>query len=94
MMAYRYSTNWMGPINYDWIQKNGEHWAAGRIDVYGGDEPYSDEIGLWTMHVEDWNRLSDWLDNFHTADQWNLDQILEEYYKTNPEIRWFDHDSI
>ena len=93
-MAYSYSTNWMGPINYDWIQKNGDHWAAGRIDVYGGDEPYPDEIGLWTMHVEDWNRLSDWLDNFRTAEQWNLDQILEEYYKTNPEIRWFDHDSI
>jgi len=31
-----YSTNWMGPINRDWIAKNGDCWAAGRIDVLGG----------------------------------------------------------
>lgn len=38
----------------------------------------------------DWNRFSDWLDKFRTSEQWNLDQILMEYYKTNPEIRWFE----
>ena len=48
------------------------------------------EIGLWTMHVEDWNRLSEWLNGFRTETQWKLDQILMEYYKTNPEIRRFE----
>lgn len=58
--------------------------------TYCGDEPYPDEIGLWTMHSEDWNRLSEWLNGFRTETQWKLDQILMEYYKTNPEIRGFE----
>ena len=56
-----YSTNWMGPINETWIAKHGEHWAAGRIDIYGVPEGTS-EYSLPPMHVEDWNALSDFLD--------------------------------
>ena len=34
-MSCRYNTNWMGPISLLWTQKNGEHWATGRIDIRG-----------------------------------------------------------
>ena len=28
-----YSTNWMGPINKQFIDEHGPHWAGGRIDI-------------------------------------------------------------
>ena len=52
-----YSTNWMGPINTEWIAKYGDCWAAGRIDVYK-DEGYPAEIALSPMHDRDWERFS------------------------------------
>ena len=30
-----YSTNWMGPLNQEWLLKNGSNWAGGRIDIRG-----------------------------------------------------------
>ena len=39
-MSIRYSTNYMGPINMDWIKEHGSDWAGGRIDLYGGDWSY------------------------------------------------------
>jgi hypothetical protein len=92
-MYRKYSTNWMGPINYDWIQKNGDHWAAGRIDVYGGEESYPDEIALPIMHSEDWTNLTSWLDGFKTKELLNLEQLVAEYEKTNSKIRWFNYES-
>lgn len=85
-MAYSYSTNWMGPINHEWVKTNGEHWSAGRIDIF----PDGGEIGLPAMHSEDWNRLSKWLDQYQTAEPVALDTILEAYYNDGyAEIRWF-----
>ena len=83
-----YSTNWMGPINAKWIKDHGEHWSAGRIDIYGTDDAYPEEMGLPTMHAEDWNRFSGWLDKFQTDEIWWLDRLVAEYQKTNPPIRW------
>jgi hypothetical protein len=83
-----YSTNWMGPINAKWIKEHGEHWSAGRIDIYGTDDAYPEEMGLPTMHTEDWNRFSDWLNSFQTDEIWGLDRLVAEYQKTNPPIRW------
>ena len=87
-----YSTNWMGPINKDWIAKHGEHWAAGRIDIYGvPGEHYPIEYGLPPMHGEDWNALSDWLDTVETDDLWKYEHLIEkfeEYY--GKKIRWAD----
>lgn len=85
----RYSTNWMGPVNYDWTQKNGNHWAGGRIDVYGSEE-YPDEIGLPIMHVEDYGKFSEWLDNFTSIDMWTLEELVLLFEKqTKIHIRWF-----
>jgi hypothetical protein len=82
-----YSTNYMGPINADWIKTHGEHWAGGRIDIYGSTE---DEIGLPIMHVGDWRNFSTWLDEFKTEAPFTLDKILEAYYNDgHDEIRWW-----
>ena len=91
-MVITYSTNWMGPINKDWIAKHGEHWAAGRIDIYGvPGEHYPVEYGLPPMHVEDWNALSDWLDEFESEEQVPYDELIalfEKHY--GKQIRWAD----
>ena len=86
MVEYSYSTNWMGPINYDWVKTHGEHWAGGRIDIF----PDGGEIGLPVMHAEDWNRLTAWLNQYKTAEPVALDDILEAYYNDGyAEIRWW-----
>ena len=91
-MVITYSTNWMGPINKDWIVKHGEHWAAGRIDIYGvPGEHYPVEYGLPPMHGEDWNALSDWLDEFESEEQVPYDELItlfEKHY--GKKIRWAD----
>lgn len=85
----RYDTNWMGPINEEWIKQNGEGWAAGRIDCSGtGCGPYGDELSLPPMKSEDWRRFGDWLWDFETEDLWTLDELVEVYEITNPKIVW------
>jgi hypothetical protein len=91
-----YSTNWMGPINAQWIKEHGDCWAAGRIDIYGEGFYNSLELGLPAMHKEDWARFSDWLDKFESETVMDLAAIVTEYEKTNPPIRWckeMNHDS-
>ena len=92
IMKITYSTNWMGPINLDWIKENGEHWAGGRIDIYGTGEPYGDETNCPIMHAEDYNSLSDWLDTFETDTVWNWVELIREYEKTHSKIRLFHED--
>ena len=83
---------WMGPLNYDWIKTNGKNWCAGRIDVSATeDNPYGDEIRVPIMNCEDWNSLSLWLRELKTETIWTLRQIIDEYQKTNPKIRWFNN---
>jgi hypothetical protein len=87
----RYSTNWMGPINMEWINKNGRHWAGGRLDFWNPtiDSHYPDELGVPIMHAEDWHKFSDWLDEFRADRVLSLTEIVSEYEKTNPAIRWW-----
>ena len=73
-------------IDYDEITQD---WTCGRIDIYGTDDPYPREISLPMMLGEDWNRFSIWLSRFKTEDVWNLNQLVEEYEKTNPKITWY-----
>ena len=82
-----YSTNWMGPINEDWIKAHGDCWAAGRIDVHG-EEGYPQEIALPPMHDRDWERFSRWLEGFETEEMWTLTMLVSEYEKTHPPILW------
>ena len=90
-MAVQYRTNWMGPINSDWIAKHGDHWAAGRIDIYGvPNEHYPIEYGLPPMHVEDWGALSHWLDHHVTSELWTYEELIDTFEKKylKRKIRW------
>ena len=85
-----YSTNWMGPINQQWIEEHGNQWSAGRIDIYGvPNEPFPLEYGLAPMHSEDWNKLSNFLDNFGSELLLSYDELIETYEEhTGTKIRW------
>lgn len=85
-MVY-YSTNWMGPINSQWIKEHGEGWSAGRIDIFGLDAT-SAEMSLPPLRTEDWNMFSAWLDTIKTDSTYTLPQLVELYEKTNPKITW------
>ena len=85
----RYSTNWMGPVNTQWIAENGQDWSAGRIDIYGTDNPYNLEIALPVMKTKDWILFSDWLRTFETDTVYSLDELVSEYEKNNDLITWF-----
>jgi hypothetical protein len=91
----------MGPVALRWYEERGllndkreitEHYACGRLDVRGGntDINYGDEISVPPMRSEDWASFGIWLDDFQTDEMWSLKEIIEEYEKTNPKIRWAD----
>lgn len=88
-MAIRYTTNWMGPVNYDWIQEHGADWSGGRIDVYGTGDDYPDELYLPVMKSQDWHRFSEWLRTLRTDTVWTLAQLVDQYEQTHPEITWW-----
>jgi hypothetical protein len=69
-----------------------ERYACGRIDICDGT-PYGDEVGLPPMKEEDWARFSDWLDDFSSEEKLTRAEIVAEYEKTNPKIRWWEESS-
>ena len=83
-----YHANWMGPVNLKWIEKHGEGWASGRIDIYTSDN-YPEEMSLPTMKATDWNTFRDWLSKFRTDSVWSLKELVEEYEKSHQPITWF-----
>ena len=90
-----YSTNWMGPLNQQWIKEHGQGWSMGRIDIYGvPNEPYPIEYGLSPMKTEDWNAFSNWLDNFASEELLTYEQLIETYEETTEtKITWcYDDD--
>jgi hypothetical protein len=89
MAHITYSTNYMGPIDTDWIAQHGSDWAAGRIDVSGTDNPWGDEIGLPPMKISDWRAFGDWLVTLVTDDMYDLDQLVALYEQTHDKITWF-----
>ena len=77
---------------YDEITTN---YNCGRIDIYGLDPEkfYSgcDEYSLSPMHREDWNALSDWLDEFESEEQVPYDELITLFEKDyGKKIRWAD----
>ena len=90
-----YSTNWMGPINQKWIEEHGDCWAGGRIDIYGvPGEHYPIEYGLPVMHTEDWNALSDWLDDLETEELWSFEDLIGNFQLIHDtKIRWWKDDN-
>ena len=79
----------MGPVNYDWVKEHGEGWCIGRIDVYGTDSDYPEELHLPMMRAQDWGRFTEWLHTVETDFMWTLDQLVGQYEKTNPRITWW-----
>lgn len=67
-----------------------EYWYGGRIDIYGTDDPYGDEMGLPIMDGPSYKEFSEWLETFETENVWTLDHIVEEYEKNHPKIRWHE----
>jgi hypothetical protein len=90
LLLYRYPDIEVGD-GYE-IEEVTEHYSCGRLDVRGGDTEsiYGDEIGVPPMRSEDWASLGDWLNEFRTDTMWSLAEIVKEYEKTNPKIRWAD----
>jgi hypothetical protein len=93
-----YSTNWMGPIDIGWYERNNiDHekisYSGGRIDIrddtkagYDGWDEYS----LAPMRTEDWNNFSDWLEDYASEELVSLEDILEDYRQdTGLVIRWW-----
>ena len=89
-----YSTNWMGPINENFIEEYGSHWSGGRIDIYGvPGHPWGFEYSLPIMHTEDWNDFGDWLEELETEELLSFEDILEKYFIDKGRIiRWFKAD--
>ena len=88
-MKVRYSTNWMGPINTQWIKDYGDDWSGGRIDVYGDDVPEHTELGIRIMKTVDWRRFTAWLEGLTTPEIWTTEQLVKAYEFHNPQIEWF-----
>lgn len=65
-----------------------EYWYGGRIDIYGTDEMYNSEMGLPIMDGPSYKGFSEWLEKVETDSVWSLDQLVAEYEKSNPKIRW------
>lgn len=86
-----YSTNFMGPAS-SWYESRAEKdsWAGGRIDVYGTDHMFTQEIGLPIMHEDDFKTFSWWLEEMQTEEVWSLDKLIEHFqYWYGKKVRWY-----
>jgi len=70
--------------------------SAGRLDFHNpfSDSAYPDEMSVPAMRKEDWHSLSEWLDTFSSETVLTLAEIVEEYEKTNPKIRWWQSERL
>jgi len=89
-----YSTNFMGPISNHWYVERGltENYAGGRIDIRDDSkEGYDgwDEYGVKIMHGEDWNALSEYLDDLETEVLLDYDELINQFESQyGKSIRW------
>ena len=73
-----------------------ESYSCGRIDIRGLDEEEyycgQDEYGVDPMHTEDWNALSEWLDDFK-SDKLIPYETLISLFEDNycKKIRWANY---
>ena len=71
-------------------------YAGGRIDIRDDSQQgYDgwDEYGVAPMHGEDWNVLSDWLDDLITTELWEYDMLIsifEGEVLNGRKIRWVE----
>jgi len=74
-------------FEYDEILQS---YSCGRIDCCGtGLGPWGAEIGVDPMKDSSWAQFGKWLETIETDDLWTMDQLVEQYEKTNPKIEWW-----
>ena len=70
------------------------YYSAGRIDIRDSSKEGYDgwnEYSLPSMHGEDWNDFSNWLESFQTHELWEFDEIIKLYESASGrKIRWAD----
>ena len=86
---WHYDTNYMGPINKEWLDNNPGDWAGGRIDCnYSGDNEdelekidnhykMSTEIDVPIMDGKSWCELTNFLESFKSEKLLTLEDIID-----------------
>ena len=88
-----YGLNWMGPARLDFYEKHGKNWAAGRIDMRGGDlGPYGSAISVPIIDIESWRLLNNWLLSYRT-DVPDYDVLNTFQNQTGHKITFFKHET-
>ena len=84
-----YSTNWMGPINADFIKEHGDYWSGGRLDIDDASM-FGSEYPLPIMHKTDWRDLTNFCSTYTTEELATSAKILADFEQNyNRKIRWF-----
>jgi hypothetical protein len=65
----------MGPINADWIKKNGDNWSSGRLEVWTGNFDWADEEYGITIDSQHWNVFDDFLGELKTETVLTKDEL-------------------
>ena len=79
---------------WEYVDEIDISYAGGRIDIRDDSQQgYDgwDEYGVAPMHGEDWNVLSDWLDDLITTELWEYDMLIsifEGEVLNGRKIRW------
>jgi hypothetical protein len=65
-------------MNQEWIEQNGDNWAAGRVECHSEDSFGYSEREYWLMiDKKDWNNFDDYLRTLNTASLQTLDQLVQ-----------------
>jgi hypothetical protein len=78
-------------MNLEWIKKNGEYWAAGRVECYDSEDraPWSSHEWGLIIHGKDWRAFDDYLRKNPSDELLSLDKLIEN---SKLEIVKFKHD--
>lgn len=75
-------------MNQKWIDKNGDNWAAGRVECIDEDEYYgysNREYGL-IIDRKDWRKFDTFLRNYSSPSLQSLDDLIQ--YSKLPIVRF------
>jgi len=91
-----YFLNKVGPLDYDWIRKNGSGWITGRVECECDDiedegySPQGREFPTGLMHENDWASMSAWAAKLRTKEVLTREEFIEMYQRAKGrKIRWF-----
>tara|TARA_B100002049_G_C16084434_1_gene378650 strand:+ start:2502 stop:3107 length:606 start_codon:yes stop_codon:yes gene_type:complete len=92
-MSVSYFANWMGPLNQSWIDKNGQDWALGRIDISGvPSHPFGIELPLPTMRSGQFADFARFLNQMTTDEALPLDTLIRRFEEKYAAIEWLHDD--